>query len=143
MEVKASALTAVSFAGFVVLAFLLFGCIAQLQQSGGKPGGSATNLSNFTLPAASLRPHATAPSPYPTALPAITPTPFLECVKDSDCVVSGCSGEICAKKTYVTACIFKPEFECLKLTSCGCANGVCGWKQNDAFKQCLKTKTSG
>jgi len=120
-------------------AFLfLFGCVTQPTQQ----ESQANQTIKALPPTASLRPHVTTPSPYPTALPSITPTPFLECEKDSDCLASGCSGEVCARKTYNTPCVFKPEFECLKLTKCGCTNGVCGWKQNDAFKQCLKNKES-
>ena len=118
----------------IALAFMLFGCVTQQQQ------GNQTNQTATLLPpAASLRPHVTTPSPYPTEFPSTTPAPFLECASDSDCVVSGSSNEVCAKKTYETPQAYKPEFECLKLTSCGCNNSTCGWKQNDDYKQCLKT----
>jgi len=120
----------------VFLAFFLPGCVTRQQTR------QATLVASLTPPNASLRPHVSTPSPYLTVLPSITPTPFLECEKDSDCIVSGCNGEVCARRKYFTPCVFKPEFECLKLTTCSCNNGVCSWKQNDAFKQCLKTKAS-
>ncbi len=72
----------------------------------------------------------------------ITPQKGRECSKDSDCVTGGCSGEICTTKEnatkVVSICVYKDWYECLKLTTCGCVNGVCTWKPNDAFEQCLK-----
>ncbi len=135
------------FAIVLISALLLFGCVTQPQQQGRENKMNQLNQTvtlavTLVPPSASLRPHATTPSPYPTAFPSVSPTPFLECAKDSDCIVSGCNNEICAKQSYSSVCIARPEFECLKLTSCGCSNGRCGWKQNDAYAACLKTKTS-
>ncbi|WP_457752975.1 CGP-CTERM-anchored Cys-rich protein [Thermococcus sp.] len=65
-----------------------------------------------------------------------------ECSKDSDCSTGGCSGEICTNREnatkVVSICVYKDWYECLKLTTCGCVNGVCSWKLNDAFERCLK-----
>ena len=46
-----------------------------------------------------------------------------ECEADSDCKISGCNGEICAKEEMNSICIFKPEFECYKLVDCKCIEG--------------------
>lgn len=141
MKFKATALIA---AVVLTLAFFMFGCVTQPQVQEGNQA-NLTNQTNKTPtllpPAASLRPHVTTPSPYPTALPSITPAPFLECASDSDCVVSGSSSEVCAKKKYETPQVYKPEFECLKLTTCGCNNATCGWNKTEAFTTCLKSKT--
>jgi len=72
----------------------------------------------------------------------ITPQKGRECSKDSDCATGGCSGEICTTRENATKvisiCVYRDWYGCLKLTSCGCVNGVCTWKSNDAFEQCLK-----
>lgn len=72
----------------------------------------------------------------------ITPQKGSECSKDSDCATGGCSGEICTTKEeakkVASICIYEEWYDCLKLTSCGCVNGICIWKPNDAFERCLK-----
>ncbi len=72
----------------------------------------------------------------------ITPQKGRECSKDSDCSTGGCSGEICINREnaskVVSICVYRNWYECLKLTTCGCVNGVCSWKPNDAFERCLK-----
>jgi eight-cysteine-cluster-containing protein len=66
-----------------------------------------------------------------------------ECVDDSDCAIGGCSGEICANKEIakeiVTPCIWKEEYACFKLTSCGCVDGKCKWKENKEFLKCIQS----
>lgn len=65
-----------------------------------------------------------------------------ECNLDSDCGIGGCSGQICGKKgiieNTVTTCEFREEYNCLKLTSCDCANNKCAWEENDAYKNCIE-----
>ncbi|NJE08083.1 eight-cysteine-cluster domain-containing protein [Thermococcus sp. M39] len=65
-----------------------------------------------------------------------------ECSSDSDCAIGGCSGEICTTREnagkVVSICVYKDWYECLKLTSCGCVNGICSWKPNSAVLNCLK-----
>ncbi|WP_461867126.1 CGP-CTERM-anchored Cys-rich protein [Thermococcus sp.] len=65
-----------------------------------------------------------------------------ECSTDSDCATGGCSGEVCAPKdeagNIVTPCIYAAWYDCLKLTTCGCVNGICTWKPNPQFDKCLK-----
>ncbi|MBM4397155.1 MAG: hypothetical protein FJ087_15885, partial [Deltaproteobacteria bacterium] len=54
------------------------------------------------------------------------------------CVASGCSGEVCATEPVFTPCIWKEEFECLKLTKCGSlADGSCGFDPNPEYLACL------
>ncbi|MFT7625639.1 MAG: eight-cysteine-cluster-containing protein, partial [Myxococcota bacterium] len=68
------------------------------------------------------------PTPEPTPVP-----------EPGQCVVSGCSGEICAASSLDSICIWEPWYECLALSTCGVnANGGCGWTQNDAFDACLQ-----
>ena len=73
---------------------------------------------------------------------ALTPVMGNECTSDADCATGGCSGEVCAPKEeareIVTPCVYKPWYDCLSLTSCGCVNGLCTWKPNPAFESCMR-----
>lgn len=65
-----------------------------------------------------------------------------ECTVDSDCVAAGCSGQLCVPKDkagdIMTTCEFKPEYECLKLTSCSCIEGSCSWQKNQEYNTCME-----
>ncbi|MGB0592120.1 MAG: hypothetical protein ACPGU1_20750 [Myxococcota bacterium] len=62
----------------------------------------------------------------------------------AECVVSGCSGQICAPEMQISTCEWKPEYACLSLTTCGAsADGICGWDMNDAYLACLEGATGG
>lgn len=65
-----------------------------------------------------------------------------ECLRDNDCASDGCSGELCGKKgeveKIITTCVMLPEYECLKLTTCGCVNNKCQWKETDEYKNCME-----
>lgn len=60
-------------------------------------------------------------------------------VSPSACVVSGCSGEICASEPMYSTCDAKPWIQCLQYTECGNfgANGECGWKETQSFTSCM------
>ena len=64
------------------------------------------------------------------------------CFKDEDCVVSGCSGEICANKPMASPCLWKPEYECLKYSECKCINFQCDWKNTTTYFECLQNVSS-
>jgi hypothetical protein len=56
----------------------------------------------------------------------------------SECVVSGCSGEICGDEPMFSTCIFRPEFACYQAATCERqSDGVCGWTQTDELQACL------
>jgi len=65
-----------------------------------------------------------------------------ECKSDVECATGGCSGEVCTTrevaKEIVTPCVYREWYSCLRLTSCGCYNGLCTWKPNPDFEKCLK-----
>lgn len=71
--------------------------------------------------------------------------PIGECSTDSDCGTGGCSGQVCttAEKAMgiITTCEFLPEYECLRLTSCGCIDGKCMWGENSAYRNCMDKLT--
>ena len=62
-----------------------------------------------------------------------------ECTTDADCVVSGCSGQVCAAESVITTCDWRPEYACYgePTTSCGCNNGQCGWAATAELDACL------
>lgn len=61
------------------------------------------------------------------------------CQTDEDCVVTGCSGQLCAPSPTASTCEFLPEYACYRdeITSCGCNDGTCGWAQTDELATCL------
>jgi len=65
-----------------------------------------------------------------------------QCASDSDCATGGCSNELCGAKGEVenvtTACVYLQTYQCLKLTSCGCINGLCQWQKSDKFNKCIE-----
>ncbi|MCK4319082.1 eight-cysteine-cluster domain-containing protein [Candidatus Micrarchaeota archaeon] len=63
----------------------------------------------------------------------------VECTSDSECIVSGCSNEICASEQLTTTCEYKEEYQCLRLTSCGCVEGACMWKPTIEYEECMKS----
>ncbi len=67
--------------------------------------------------------------------------PEVECITDDDCVVSGCSGELCASEDMASDCEWLPEYACYAdpITSCGCNDGRCGWDETDELAACLET----
>lgn len=66
----------------------------------------------------------------------------VECITNSDCATGGCSGEICGPKDKVknilSTCIMKPEYSCLKYTSCKCIDGKCQWEITKKYLECLE-----
>ena len=62
------------------------------------------------------------------------------CVTDDDCVVTGCSGQICANTDVATTCEFLPVYACYRAptTSCGCFAGECGWERTAALAECIE-----
>ncbi len=66
----------------------------------------------------------------------------LSCNRDLDCHTTGCSNELCVGKSNVdiiTSCDFKPEFDCLRQTYCGCSNNKCSWKETYKYRDCMRS----
>ncbi|MDP6943017.1 MAG: dickkopf-related protein, partial [Myxococcota bacterium] len=55
------------------------------------------------------------------------------------CVVTGCSGQLCAPEDMVTTCDEEPWYVCYVDAECGdfSDSGGCQWKHTDAFLECL------
>jgi len=66
----------------------------------------------------------------------------IECVKDTDCGIGGCSGQVCVPVDkigdIITTCEFREEYNCLRLTSCSCINESCRWKETPEYKRCVE-----
>ncbi|MEM7813884.1 MAG: eight-cysteine-cluster domain-containing protein [Candidatus Aenigmatarchaeota archaeon] len=64
-----------------------------------------------------------------------------ECLVDADCSTGGCSGQICATAAeapkIMTTCEWREEYGCLRLTTCGCVDGVCAWRNTPEYAECL------
>lgn len=54
------------------------------------------------------------------------------------CVISGCSGQICAEEEMVTTCEYREEYACYKSAKCERqTNGACGWTDTSVLRACL------
>lgn len=77
--------------------------------------------------------------------PSPDPSPD-ECTSDSDCGIGGCSGQVCTAASeaagLITTCEYREEYGCYKLTSCGCVNGRCAWRESAEFKGCVDAARS-
>ena len=67
------------------------------------------------------------------------PVELAECATDADCIVTGCSSQVCANEDVATTCEWREEYACYadEYTSCGCQQGSCGWAQTPELEQCL------
>ncbi|WP_433928676.1 hypothetical protein AB3662_35000 [Sorangium cellulosum] len=63
-----------------------------------------------------------------------------EPAEPGSCVVTGCSGEICADEDVVTTCEYRDEYSCYPAHS-RCerdASGACGWRQTPELEACIE-----
>jgi eight-cysteine-cluster-containing protein len=68
------------------------------------------------------------------------------CSSDSDCVQTGCSGQICASEDVITTCEFREEFACFQdpaITTCGCDGGRCAFAATPELEACLAAAGDG
>jgi len=58
----------------------------------------------------------------------------------TECIVSGCSGQVCAPYPVDTTCEWLPEYECLQFSVCTVvtADGACGWLETPEYIECLE-----
>ena len=73
----------------------------------------------------------------------VQPKPFKEISpKNSDCIRSGCSGEVCqekGKEPIYSTCLYHPRYECYQLAKCERQpDGRCGFTFTEEFKKCLE-----
>lgn len=54
------------------------------------------------------------------------------------CVVTGCSGQVCASEEVVTTCEWMPTYACYEAAPCEVqADGECGWTPTEELLSCL------
>lgn len=55
------------------------------------------------------------------------------------CVVTGCSGQVCADEEVITTCEFRPEYQCYRNARCERQeDGRCGWTMTPELQACLE-----
>ena len=78
----------------------------------------------------------TPPAPSPIINPAV------ETYTEKGCVIGGCNKEVCQNENaepIITACVYRPEFDCYKNAKCEIQNdGDCGWTKDDELTSCLE-----
>lgn len=71
--------------------------------------------------------------------PACEPIGVCEDVRPQGCVVTGCSGQICAAQEMASTCEWHDYYQCYRLAICDYgADGACGWQKTDAFVECME-----
>ncbi len=67
-----------------------------------------------------------------------TPTPVPTPVVD-ECIVTGCSGQVCASEPVVTTCEWTCVYGCYDYAICEVQpTGVCGWTLTPEFETCAE-----
>lgn len=68
-------------------------------------------------------------------------TVSIECERNSDCLIGGCSNTVCMPRDKVsqtyTTCEWQPEYACYAQDSCGCNQGRCQWAGSEAYGTCI------
>jgi len=60
--------------------------------------------------------------------------------KPTDCVRTGCSGQLCADQAVVSTCEYRPEYACYQKATCERQkNGQCGFTPTNELVSCLGT----
>lgn len=66
--------------------------------------------------------------------------------EDIECVIAGCSGQVCTDsetaKGLITTCEFRPEYNCFKFSECGYFNEKCEWKKTEEYLKCVQDATT-
>jgi len=56
----------------------------------------------------------------------------------NNCMVTGCSGELCSNAEEFSACMWKPEYSCLKFASCERVENSCAWNYTQEYTSCVE-----
>ncbi len=62
-------------------------------------------------------------------------------VEDASCVVTGCSGQICAEEHVASTCEWLPHYACFRDAKCGRfgPDGACGFEPTPELAMCLES----
>ncbi|HEX9679118.1 MAG TPA: hypothetical protein VGA08_00670 [Candidatus Saccharimonadales bacterium] len=72
-----------------------------------------------------------------------TPLPPADNAVIENCVVAGCSNEICAEPggQIFSTCVYQEWYACLETAVCKRQpNGSCGWTPTQELQECLQSK---
>jgi hypothetical protein len=74
-----------------------------------------------------------------TPPPTQTPPPPTPVGTPGACMVTGCSGQVCASEPVITTCEYTCSYGCYQYAVCEQqATGACGWTSTPEFESCLK-----
>jgi len=77
----------------------------------------------------------------PEDIPGTTPAEDNDTKGSEGCMVTGCSGQICADGEVVTTCEFREEYGCYVTATCERqTSGECGWTETPELLSCLGEK---
>lgn len=80
----------------------------------------------------------------PPDAPCPTPTTTTTTRPSDGCVVTGCSHELCAAEELRSVCWWLPWYACLRTATCErAAGGQCGWRMDEALRECLARHGGG
>ena len=56
-----------------------------------------------------------------------------------ECIITGCSGQLCAESEVITTCEYLPQYDCLSKSVCEIQpDGKCGWTPTLEFIECIE-----
>ena len=68
-------------------------------------------------------------------------TKVIECDRNSDCLVGGCSNTLCLPRdkasSAVTTCEWRDEYACFTQDAGGCVDHQCQWANNEFYQDCI------
>jgi len=57
---------------------------------------------------------------------------------NNECIVTGCSSQVCADREVITSCEYLPQYACYQNATCQRqTDGECGWTMSSELSQCL------
>jgi len=72
-------------------------------------------------------------------VPTLTPDTPISPI--AQCIVTGCSSQVCADQDVITTCEFRPEFDCYRAAQCERqADNQCGWTMTSELQACLASR---
>lgn len=87
-------------------------------------------------------PDVPSPPDLPPEVPDTTPPDLVDA--SGECMVTGCSAQVCAAGPVDTTCEYRCEYGCYAQATCEPqADGLCGWTAGAAFEACVAECSCG
>lgn len=100
--------------------------------------GAPQTIHPVTTPAE--EPALPTPTTTPPSIPVVVPSDELDIKPARPCIITGCSGQICADTQMMSTCEYREVYQCYKSARCERnLQGVCGWVEDDTLRSCLNT----